>query len=290
MIRKIILIFLWLMTPPVWALEITDDLGQIFYLQKPAARIVALTPHAVELVYSAGAQQALVGVVDYSDYPEDAKKIPNVGGYAGFNIEAIFALKPDVILYWPEGNPVREIERLRKLKLPLFAINTNSFDDIARNLIQIGELTGRQAQSKKTAQDFLQKVAQLKKANAHKKTVRVFYQVWHEPILTQNKNSFISKLLELCGGENIFADLPMTSPQISVEAVLAANPEVILGSGVGGARPQWLDDWQRYPSLQAVKKQQIFHTHSDWMHRPTVRLLLGAQEVCGLLDKVRAHE
>ncbi len=290
MIRKIILIFLWLMTPPVWALEITDDLGQIFYLQKPAARIVALTPHAVELVYSAGAQQALVGVVDYSDYPEEAKKIPNVGGYAGFNIEAIFALKPDVILYWPEGNPVREIERLRKLKLPLFAINTNSFDDIARNLIQIGELTGRQAQSKKTAQDFLQKVAQLKKANAHKKTVRVFYQVWHEPILTQNKNSFISKLLELCGGENIFADLPMTSPQISVEAVLAANPEVILGSGVGGARPQWLDDWQRYPSLQAVKKQQIFHTHSDWMHRPTVRLLLGAQEVCGLLDKVRAHE
>lgn len=290
MIRKIILIFLWLMTPPVWALDITDDLGQIFYLQKPAARIVALTPHAVELVYSAGAQQALVGVVDYSDYPEDAKKIPNVGGYAGFNIEAIFALKPDVILYWPEGNPVREIERLRKLKLPLFAINTNSFDDIARNLIQIGELTGRQAQSKKTAQDFLQKVAQLKKANAHKKTVRVFYQVWHEPILTQNKNSFISKLLELCGGENIFADLPMTSPQISVEAVLAANPEVILGSGVGGTRPQWLDDWQRYPSLQAVKKQQIFHTHSDWMHRPTVRLLLGAQEVCGLLDKVRAHE
>ncbi len=290
MIRKIILIFLWLMTPPVWALEITDDLGQIFYLQKPAARIVALTPHAVELVYSAGAQQALVGVVDYSDYPEEAKKIPNVGGYAGFNIEAIFALKPDVILYWPEGNPVREIERLRKLKLPLFAINTNSFDDIARNLIQIGELTGRQAQSKKTAQDFLQKVAQLKKSNAHKKTVRVFYQVWHEPILTQNKNSFISKLLELCGGENIFADLPMTSPQISVEAVLAANPEVILGSGVGGARPQWLDDWQRYPSLQAVKKQQIFHTHSDWMHRPTVRLLLGAQEVCGLLDKVRAHE
>lgn len=290
MIRKIILIFLWLMTPPVWALEITDDLGQIFYLQKPAARIVALTPHAVELVYSAGAQQALVGVVDYSDYPEEAKKILNVGGYAGFNIEAIFALKPDVILYWPEGNPVREIERLRQLKLPLFAINTNSFDDIARNLIQIGELTGRQAQSKKTAQDFLQKVAQLKKANAHKKTVRVFYQVWHEPILTQNKNSFISKLLELCGGENIFADLPMTSPQISVEAVLAANPEVILGSGVGGARPQWLDDWQRYPSLQAVKKQQIFHTHSDWMHRPTVRLLLGAQEVCGLLDKVRAHE
>lgn len=290
MIRKIILIFLWLMTPPVWALDITDDLGQIFYLQKPAARIVALTPHAVELVYSAGAQQALVGVVDYSDYPEEAKKIPNVGGYAGFNIEAIFALKPDVILYWPEGNPVREIERLRKLKLPLFAINTNSFDDIARNLIQIGELTGRQAQSKKTAQDFLQKVAQLKKANAHKKTVRVFYQVWHEPILTQNKNSFISKLLELCGGENIFADLPMTSPQISVEAVLAANPEVILGSGVGGTRPQWLDDWQRYPSLQAVKKQQIFHTHSDWMHRPTVRLLLGAQEVCGLLDKVRAHE
>lgn len=290
MIRKIILIFLWLMTPPVWALDITDDLGQIFYLQKPAARIVALTPHAVELVYSAGAKQALVGVVDYSDYPEEAKKILNVGGYAGFNIEAIFALKPDVILYWPEGNPVREIERLRQLKLPLFAINTNSFDDIARNLIQIGELTGRQAQSKKTAQDFLQKVAQLKKANAHKKTVRVFYQVWHEPILTQNKNSFISKLLELCGGENIFADLPMTSPQISVEAVLAANPEVILGSGVGGTRPQWLDDWQRYPSLQAVKKQQIFHTHSDWMHRPTVRLLLGAQEVCGLLDKVRAHE
>ncbi|MEN9464289.1 MAG: hypothetical protein RL217_470, partial [Pseudomonadota bacterium] len=207
--KKIILACLWLIMARVWALDVTDDLGQVLHLKTPVTRIVALTPHAVELVYSAGAQQALVGVVDYSDYPEEAKKIPNVGGYAGFNIEAIFALKPDVILYWPEGNPVREIERLRQLKLPLFAINTNSFDDIARNLNQIGEITGRQAQSQKTAQDFLQKVEQLKKTNANKKTVRVFYQVWNEPILTQNKNSFISKLLELCGGENIFADLPM---------------------------------------------------------------------------------
>ena len=119
--------------------------------------------------------------------------------------------------------------------------------------------------------------------------MRVFYQVWHEPILTQNKNSFISKLFELCGGENIFADLPMTSPQISVEAVLAANPEVILGSGVGGARPQWLDDWQRYPSLQAVKNSKSF-TRIRLDAPPDSTALLGAQEVCGLLDKVRAHE
>lgn len=288
--KKLILLWLSLMASSAWALKVTDDLGQVFYLEKPATRIVALTPHAVELVYSAGAQRALVGVVDYSDYPESAKKIPNVGGYAGFNVEAIFALKPEVILYWPEGNPAREIARLRQLKLPLFAINTNSFDDIARNIVQIGTLAGKPAPSKKVAQDFLRKVEKLKAANAHKKNVRVFYQVWNEPILSQNKHSFISKLLELCGGENIFGDLPMTSPQISVEAVLAANPDVILGSGVGGARPEWLDMWQGYPSLQAVKKQQIFHTHSDWMHRPTLRLLLGAQEVCTLLDKVRAHD
>ena len=170
MIRKIILIFLWLMTPLFGRWKSPMTWGR-FFICKTAARIVALTPHAVELVYSAGAQQVLVGVVDYSDYPEEAKKIP-MSAVMQVLISRLFCAKPDVILYWPEGNPVREIERLRKLKLPLFAINTNSFDDIARNLIQIGELTGRQAQSKNRS-GFLQK-AQLKRQTPIKKPCAYF--------------------------------------------------------------------------------------------------------------------
>src|SRR5690606_21448880 len=118
----------------VQALTLTDDAGQPFMLQKPAQRIITLTPHSTELMFAVGAGQQVVGAVDYSDYPAAAETIPRVGGYSGLNIEAILALQPDLIIYWPEGNPAREIQRMQQLQLPLYASDPNSFSDIMQSL------------------------------------------------------------------------------------------------------------------------------------------------------------
>ncbi|QQD20821.1 ABC transporter substrate-binding protein [Oceanospirillaceae bacterium ASx5O] len=271
----------------VQALTLTDDAGQPFMLQKPAQRIITLTPHATELMFAVGAGQQVVGAVDYSDYPADAEKIPRVGGYSGLNIEAILALQPDLIIYWPEGNPAREIQRLKQLKMPLYASDPNSFADIARSLEHYGEISGNVAKGQQAATQFRQRLNALQQRYAGAGKLRVFYQVWHQPLVTQSGDTFISRVLELCGGENIFADLPMRSPQISEEAVLAENPDVIIASGMAAERPEWLDHWRRYPHLNAVKHNHLYHVHPDLLHRPTPRLLDGAEQVCALLHRVR---
>lgn len=271
----------------VQARVLTDDAGQPFMLQKPAQRIVTLTPHATELMFAVGAGQQLVGAVEYSNYPADAEKIPRVGGYSGLNIEAILALQPDVIIYWPEGNPAREIQRLQHLNMPLYASDPNSFADIASSLERYGEISGNTAKGQQAAAQFRQRLNALQQRYAGAGTLRVFYQVWHQPLVTQSGDTFISRVLALCGGENIFANLPMRSPQISEEAVLAENPDVIIASGMGEARPEWLDHWRRYAQLKAVKNNHLYHVHPDILHRPTPRLLDGAEQVCRILEQVR---
>ena len=278
---------LFFFSASVQALTLTDDAGQPFMLQKPAQRIITLTPHATELMFAVGAGQQVVGAVDYSDYPAAAETIPRVGGYSGLNIEAILALQPDLIIYWPEGNPAREIQRLKQLKMPLYASDPNSFADIARSLEHYGEISGNVAKGQQAATQFRQRLNALQQRYAGAGKLRVFYQVWHQPLVTQSGDTFISRVLELCGGENIFADLPMRSPQISEEAVLAENPDVIIASGMAAERPEWLDHWRRYPHLNAVKHNHLYHVHPDLLHRPTPRLLDGAEQVCALLDRVR---
>ncbi|MFY9179867.1 MAG: cobalamin-binding protein, partial [Venatoribacter sp.] len=266
--KKLLFAALCWLAQPALALTLVDDLGQSFSLEQPASRIIALTPHTTELLFSLGVGERIIATVEYADFPEQAKKIPLVGGYEGFNIEAIFSYQPDVVLYWPDGNPMREIERLKQLKLPLFAVNTNSFERVASDLIKLGQLTNTEAKAQQLADEFLAEIAKIRQENQAKTKLKVFYQVWHQPMLSQNKDSFISQIIELCGGENIFADLPVLSPQISVESVLAANPDVILASGNNNQRPAWLDEWSRYSMLNAVKNQHIYNTTPDWLHRP----------------------
>lgn len=269
------------------ALIVTDATGAKLVLDKPAQRIIALTPHATELLFSVGAGKQVVGVVEYSDYPKAAQQLPQVGGYGSFNLEAIMALEPDLIIYWPGGNPAREIQRLKKLGLPLFGSNPKSFDDIASELEKMALLTGHSEATQALITDFRLQVESLYQQNKRKPRVRVFFQVWDNPMLSQNDQSFITRVIELCGGRNIFGQLPMLSPQVSIEAVLAANPDIIVAGSHQGKAPTWLKDWQQYPYLKAVKHQQLKTINSDVIHRPTMRLLDAAKQMCRLLDDAR---
>lgn len=287
--KKLLLGCLYLcFMPSAFALTVSDYLGKETQLAQPAQRIVTLVPHAAELLFSVGAGAQIVGAVEYTDFPEAAKKIPQVGNYAGLNIEAIVALQPDVIIYWPEGNPARDIERLKQLKMPLFASDPNTFVEIADDIKRFGALTGNIDSSEKIAIAFLQEVEQVRQDNENKQSLRVFYQVWNQPLLSQNGDTFISRVINLCGGENIFADLPIKSPQISIEAVLTENPDIILVGATDGQRPEWLDGWQQYGDLKAVKNNQLKTVDADVIHRPTLRLLDATKQVCAVFDELRA--
>jgi len=268
-------------------IKVTDDDGIEHRFDQPVMRIVSLMPHATELLFEVGAGDQVVGAVKYSDYPEAAKSIPRVGGYSALNIEAIVALEPDLLIAWPEGNRNRELERLKALGLPILVSDPREFKDIANALAVYGKITGKDKEARVALDGFNKKLKYLRDTYSKQKEVSVFYQVWNSPLMTQNGNTFISRAIELCGGNNIFSELPMTNPQVSIESILVQNPQVIVASGMGQARPEWLDDWRQYTTLQAVQKNHLFHILPELFQRPTSRFLIGTEQLCQAMEQSR---
>jgi len=255
--------------------EVVDDYGNTVRLPAPALRIVSLAPHLTELAYAAGAGASMVGAVDYSDFPPQARALPRVGGDAHISLEAVLALRPDLIVAWPNPGSVRAVNRLADLQLPVFRSEPRELEDIATTLERLGVLAGTTAEARRAARAFRARKAGLEKRYAGRSKVRVFYQVWDRPLLTVNGDHVISKVIALCGGENVFAALPLIAPEVDAEAVLRANPEVIITSSAGARAPRWL------PASR-------FHVvPPELIQRHTPRLLDGAEQVCRVLEQAR---
>lgn len=268
-------------------ISVPDDTGQKLRLKQPAQRIITLAPHATELLFAIGAGKRIVGTVEYSDFPEEAKRIPRIGGYNGLDMEAIAALHPDVIIAWSGGTPLAQIEKLRQLSLPLYLSAPKNVVDIAAALERLGALTGEEPAARQSAAQFRQKLDTLRNQYQQHSKVSVFYQTWSHPLMTINGEQIISDVLRLCGGENIFARLPVLAPTVSIEAVLQANPQAILTSSTNHSPPTGLDEWKRWPQLRAVRNKHLYYISGDLISRPTPRILQGMAEACGKLDEVR---
>jgi iron complex transport system substrate-binding protein len=267
----------------------TDDSGHEVRLKAPAKRIITLAPHATELLYAAGAGDRLVGTVEFSDYPPAAKKVPRVGSYERLDLEAISALKPDLVITWETGNPAGQVAKLKALGLTVYASQPNRMEDIAAQLERFGQLAGSEAAANTAARQFRQRLENLRRNNAQQPTVRIFYQIWTPPLMTVGGPQIISDAIRLCGGENVFGHLNQMSPTVSVETVLQADPEAIVATGMGDARPEWLNDWNKWTRMTAVKRGNLFHINPDIMQRHTPRILDGTEQLCADLDIARSR-
>ena len=283
-------VFLWVCaaTAAVAApLKLVDDAGRAVVMNLPAARIVALSPHVTELVFAAGAGNQLVGVSSFSDYPAAAKHIPHVGDGGKADAERLLVLKPDLIIGWHSGNSAADIATLERLGIPVFLTEPRRLEDIPRLLEIIGKLAGTEQVATQSAEDFRAGVAELKRRYAGRRSVRVFYEIWHEPLMTVNGEHLISAVLGLCGGRNVFAGVSNLTPAVAVESVLAEDPEAIIASGALYADRGPLAGWQRYPRLAAVRRNHVFFIHPDLIQRQTPRILQGARQICEQIEQVR---
>lgn len=269
------------------AITVKDGGGATVTLEKPAQRVVTLAPHATELVYAAGAGERIVGASDYSDYPPAAKAIPRVGGSRQIDTERLLALRPDLIVVWQGGNAERQLEPLRRLGVPIYQSEPKSLDDIADELERLGRLTGAEASARPAAAALRARLAALAERYRGRAPVTVFYQVWDQPLYTLNGRQIVSDAIRLCGGVNVFADLPALAPAVSVEAVLEKNPEVIVRGGQGGEAAPGLAMWQRTPALLAAQRGNLYTVNSDLMTRAGPRMVDGAEALCALLDQAR---
>ena len=266
-----------------------DDTGQEVRLKGPAKRIVTLAPHAAESLFAAGAGSKLVGTVDYSDYPPEAKKVARVGGYSRIDLEAVVALRPDLVIAWQSGNNMPQIEKLKALGLNVYISQPNKREDVAGQLERLGQLAGTEAVANPAAASFRKRLQSLQASNANKPKVRVFYQIWKSPLMTVGGPQIISDAIRLCSGDNVFGNLGQMAPTVSVEAVLEADPEAIIATGMGNARPEWLHDWDKWTRMTAVKRDNLFHINPDIMQRHTPRILDGAEKLCAHLDVARSR-
>ncbi len=268
---------------------VRDDAGQDVRLPAPARRVVSLAPHLTELLFAVGAGERVVGVVDYSDFPPSAKAISHVGSAARVDLEAVAALQPDLVVGWRSGNSAATLEALRRLGLPVHVDEPEHIEDVARGLERLGRLTGMEQTADAAANAFRTRLANLRGRYGSRPTVRVFYEVWNRPLMTVGGRQIISDLIHLCGGENVFAQLRGLAPTVAEEAVVAANPEAIVASGMDEARPEWLDDWRRWRQLTAVARGNLFFVPPDLMQRHTPRLLDGAEQLCRHLETARGR-
>jgi vitamin B12 transport system substrate-binding protein len=251
----------------------------------PAKRIIALSPHGVEMLFAIGAGESILATTDYADYPAAAKDIPRIGGYYGIQIERVIELNPDLIIVWQSGNKQGDINQLRDLGFTLFNSDPKNLADVATDLETLGKLTGNEVQAQQVATDYRQQLAQIRLKNQAKPAVKVFYQLWSTPLMTVAKGSWIQHLIEVCHGENVFYDAASEYPQISIENVLLTGAEVILQSQDEGNVLGI--NWADWPELPAVKNQHIYQFDADLLHRATPRAIQGVNAVCGALDKVR---
>ena len=253
-----------------------DDYGHQVRLPAAASRIVSLSPHLTELLYAAGAGARVVGAVEYSDFPAEARALPRVGSDAHINLESVLALRPDLVVAWPNAGSARAVNRLAELRLPVFRSEPRELEDIATTLERLGVLAGSAGEAQSAARAFRGRKAELEKRFAGRAKVRVFYQVWDRPLLTVNGDHVISKVIRLCGGENVFAQAPVIAPEVDREAVLRANPDVIITSAAGAEAPAWLSS------------KRFYVVPAELIQRHTPRLLDGAEHLCRALDEVRS--
>jgi iron complex transport system substrate-binding protein len=272
------------------AAEVTvvDDSGRSLTLAQPARRIISLAPHITELLFAAGAGDRIVGVIDYSNYPDAAKKITNIGSHALLDLERIVSLKPDLIVVWRDGNAQRQLEKLLSLGIPVYYSEPQRLEDIARSVEKLGVVAGTAPVAAAAARDFSARLAGLRTRYAARPTVPVFYQIWNKPLMTVNGNHVISDVIATCGGRNIFAELKALAPVIAEEAVIERDPEAVAGAAVD-PRIDGFDLWRKWPRLLAVRRGNFFTVHPDLISRHTPRILDGAQALCEQLDAVRAR-
>jgi iron complex transport system substrate-binding protein len=286
---------LWLCLPFAQAgdsehgIAVVDDRGRTVQLAEPAERIVSLTPHLTELLFAVGAGERIVATVAHADFPPAAREIPRIGTATQLDLERLLAARPDLVIAWDSGSPRAQLERLERLGLTVYYSEPSDFQGIAHDLRRLGRLSGSEGLAERAAQDFEDEIDALRARYSDRPPVDVFYQVWDQPLMTVNDAHLIGKVIRLCGGRNVFGQLETLVPRPGKETVLAADPEAIVSGGPGEDRPDWLQPWEKWTDLTAVRRGNLFFIPPSLIQRHTPRIAQGTRMLCEALETARSR-
>jgi vitamin B12 transport system substrate-binding protein len=245
-------------------------------------RVVSLAPSLSEIVVELGSADLLVGVLDAGERPGELKNLPSVGRYGQLDMERLLSLNPDLLLLWPGSVGPAQRAQLKRLNIPTYVAEPHNLEQLIAQIEAIATQLGRPERGASLASDLRQRLAELRKRYHRDQPLRVFYQVWDRPLYTVGGGQIISDALDVCGARNVFAELTLPAPQVSVEAVLQRNPEVILA----GDQAQ-LDAWKSWPQVTAVAKGQLLLVTDKGLERPSGQMVEATAKLCQLIAPER---
>lgn len=281
-------ILICFLSSPLYALSIQDDAGMPITLNAPAERIISLSPGITENLFSIGAGSRIIGVSRYSDYPSNASKIPVISDNQSINLERIAALKPDLIIAWLGGNSPSQLAVLQQLNIPIFMQRIQTLPEIPLALIRLAQLTGLESAAAPIILKAYQNINLL--PNAQQPKLSAFYQVWQNPLMTLNKENWVTDSLARCGAINLFADSPISAPTVNIESVLTKNPDLIISSTKNAIPDNSLNHWLAWSHLNATKENRLIFINDDHMNRASLRTLAAATDLCSKINRVHKNK
>ncbi len=236
-----------------------------------AERIIALTPHACEMLFAIGAGEDVVGVAEYCDFPAEAERLPRVADARRIYLEAALKLKPTLAV--SGSHSISGIDRLKKTGVRIVETHPRRVRDIFVDMRRLGELTGHQKKAEEIVRGLEKRLQVL---GSHlSRPVRAFYEVWPDPLMSEGGPSFITDMLKHAGAENIFADSPLESIRVNIESVIRAAPDVIIIPDGGVGRKKRTAFWQHWLGNNVP----VIPVDSDLLHRPGPRLIDGIEQL-----------
>jgi cobalamin transport system substrate-binding protein len=269
-----------LLSAPAAALTVTDQTGRRIALPTAPARIISLVPSVTEILYSIGAQDRLVGVTDFCDYPPEARRKPHVGGMLAPSLEGMVSLKPDLVVATSAGNRQETFDQLERLRIPVYGVNPVAVADVLDLIGRLGRLTDRSEAADRTVAALRERVRAVTARVEGRPRPRVLYVLWPDPLMVPGRGSLVSELIALAGGESVTADGGDGYPRYSLEAALARNPDVIVLASHGSERsPLSRDKWERLRQVPAIAAGRLYTIDGNLTHRYGPRIVDGLERL-----------
>jgi iron complex transport system substrate-binding protein len=269
--------------------SVSDDLGRTVQVAAPPLRIVSLTPGATEMLFAAGAGMQLIATVQYSSEPPAARAVPRIGDVAAIDMERLVVLRPEVVIAWPAGGNPAQRAKIATLGIPLYQQQVARLTDLPGSLRRLGVLAGTETVAEAAATALEARLMALERtygtaAGGWRPTVLL--QVWNRPIYTVGGRHLMSDALGICGARNVFADLPEPGPLVDTEAVIARNPDIILAASPPGEGAAWVADWQRFPTLAAVRNHRVVAFENQALSRLGPSVLDATEDLCRTIARL----
>ncbi len=282
--RVLILLLVLVAAAPADAFTVRDTLGREVTIPAPPRRIVSLVPSATEIIFALGGEERLVGVTDFCDWPPEARRKPRVGGMIAPSLEAIVALRPDLVVVTDEGNSQATLDQLDRLGIPSYVVHARRLDDAMALVDRLGELTGRSAAAPRVVSSLKARVRRVVESVRSSPRPRVLYVLWPDPIVVPGRDGLVTELIALAGGTSVTAAAAGSYPRLSLEGVVAYKPDVIILARHGGDQtPTLRATWDRLGAVPAIHAGRVSSVDGALLHRYGPRVVDGLEALARVI-------